>query len=192
MGKSIAAKGAVILVIVIVAMFVWSWISRPIPPIAEVGSYGDPKVMSQMMNKFAEGTYTVLATIPTNKQFSSDSSVKFIIGVKKSSMVEDGKRFFQLCIGEVGEEGCMRAGPTPLRIQGDGSGLMFAFQPVILLDKRGDTDTVGASMQIPAGTVPGIYGYAIYACAKTSADDACIGASDPDYYGMYEFNVTVE
>jgi hypothetical protein len=192
MEKSIATNRVVIIIVVIViaivAVLLWIQMNT-FPPLEDMypPGIGEPQPIIRII-----AGNNVAATIKSNEVFAPSSDVKFTIGVKRSADIEEEKKYFNLCIGSIGEEGCTTPGPKTFETLGDDSGIKFVFSPTLRIDNRGDVKTGDATMQIPSGTELGIYGYAIYACAKTSVYDNCTGANDPDYYGMYAFNVTVE
>jgi hypothetical protein len=191
---SIEVSIGFLIVMIIAALsmiFIMGWMGQLFPTLQDIGDYATANARTQMMNEFGKGATTVLATVPNNKDFAPGSNVKFLIGVKKQASVDESN-YFNLCVATLGSTDCEAETGTPVAAAEDTSGVLFSFQPTIALVKRGDTDTVEAAMQIPAGVAPDTYGFVIYACAKTEIDDKCTGISDANYYGMYDFQITVK
>jgi hypothetical protein len=195
MKGSIEVTIGFLIVMVIAALtmiFVMGWMGQLFPTLQDIGTFATDKAKTQMMEEFGKGAATILATVPDNKEFPPGSNVKFIIGVKKQAGVDESN-YFNLCVAKTGSTGCESdTGGTPVPAADDDSGVLFSFQPTIPLVKRGDTDTVTATMQIGGEVEPDTYGFVIYACAKTTVTDECTGIEDAEYYGMYDFQITVK
>jgi hypothetical protein len=185
----------VMIVAALTMIFIMGWITNMFPVLQDMGTYATESARKQMMDKFAEGTTTVLATIPTNKQFSPGLNVRFSIGVKKSSTVKEGENFFSMCIGKTGEEGCTMGSSVPVAAPDDEDlGIKFQFSPMVRIDNRGDVKTDEAAMQITAGNteLTGLHGYTLYVCKSENSDYECSGLADENYYGDYRFIVEIK
>ncbi|MFH0956258.1 MAG: hypothetical protein V1813_00185 [Candidatus Aenigmatarchaeota archaeon] len=207
----------VMIIAALTMIFIMGWMGQLFPTLQDIGDYATSNARTQMMEEFGKGAATILATVPNNKDFAPGSNVKFLIGVKKQASVDD-KDYFNFCIATLSStDGCEPDTGTLVAAYDsddtnnvDISGIKFSFKPDIKLTNRGESDTVEAEMQIPGTVETDTYGYVIYVCAKEGPPSAsvcgetgaenevhnkpcyCKGDGDPDYYGMYDFQMTVK
>lgn len=179
----------VMVISALVMIFMMSWLSGMFPELTEISKYATAQAEQQMMNEFAKGGDTVLATIPTQQTFAPGSKVRFRLGVRKTAAVDD-KDFFALCIGKMSATSCVPPGDAPVAAANDNSGILFQFPKITKITERGDISLMTGMMEISGTVSAGTYGYRIYACAGVSADGTtCSGLTNS--YGQYDFIVEV-
>lgn len=178
----------IMVVSALVLIFIMGWLSTLFPTLTRIGEYATAQAEQQMMNKFAEGSEEILATIPYKEKFDPGSEVLFKIGVRKMASV-DAFDYFALCVGTMESTVCQTpSGLTPIPI--GMSGIEFKFTPITKITERGETERLAAVMTIPRGTTPGIYGFKIYVCAVNTQSGTCSGLSNS--YGTFDFIVEVK
>ena len=170
----------------LVMIFMMGWLSSMFPELTEISQYATAQAEQQMMNEFAKGGDTVLATIPTQKTFAPGSKVHFKLGVRKTAEV-DVEDYFHLCFGKMAATSCTKPGDSP--VAETVSKIRFQFPAVTKITERGKTSLMSGIMEIPMDVTPGIYGFRIYACASTSPTGTCSGLSAS--YGQYDFIVEI-
>ena len=178
----------IIVVSAIVLIFIMGWLGSLFPKLTQISEYASAQAEQQMMNKFAEGTDVILATIPYKEKFSPGSEVHFKIGIKKNADA-DTNNFFALCVGTM--EGTTCKTPSELNPIAVGtSGIQFKFTPITKIMTRGQTGLLTSVMTIPTEVKPGIYGFKIYVCPAQNERATCSGLASS--YGQYDFIVEIK
>ena len=178
----------IMVVSALVLIFIMSWLGQLFPQLEQITTYATQQAEQEMMNKFAEGTDIILATVPYGEKFQPGSEVHFKLGVKKTTSVDEFE-YFAFCVGTMETVTCTTPDElTPVPI-GD-SGVSFKFAPVAKIIERDDIKRLSAIMTIPKDTDPGIYGFKVYACAVTQPTSKCTGLTSS--YGDFDFLIEVQ
>ena len=175
----------IMVVSALVLIFIMSWLGQLFPQLEQITSYATQQAEQEMMNKFAEGGDTILATLPFKAKFQPGSEVHYKIGIRKTAEVDDDD-YFALCIGRMDRTDCTTpTGENPVPINGDNSKILSKFATVYKITERGKTGRGSAIMVIPSDTAPGIYGFRIYVCSGTTPSLTCSGLANS--YGVYDY-----
>ncbi len=178
----------VMVISALVMIFMMGWLSGLFPQLTEISQYATAQAEQQMMNEFAKGGDTILATIPTQKTFAPGSKVRFKLGVRKTAEV-DTKNFFSLCVGKMSDTYCAAPGDSPQAAANDNSGILFQFPKTTKITERNQISLMSGIMEIPSTVKTGTYGFRIYACAVDNANSPCSGLQNS--YGQYDFIVEI-
>ncbi len=177
----------------LVMIFIMGWMGQIFPSLTRIGDYATSSAENEMMKKFTEGTDIVASTIPTRVTFQKGSQVEFIVGVKKTALIDDDIDFFTICVAVSAElDDCTEPESVAVEAEGDDSGITFLMPPAERVERRGVVGRFSVLMDIPTDTDEGFYSYRIFACAKEDSDDACTGLQDDDLAGESDFIVRVE
>lgn len=195
----------VMVISALVMIFMMGWLSSMFPQLTQISEFATAQAEQQMMNEFAKGSETVLATIPYKAKFSPGSQVHFKVGVKKTAIADDSQ-YFALCIGSMEGTKCVvpsEATPISVCTTDDGScKINFKFPSYTKIETRGDIKLMSGIMELPGGNAdvavpPGVYGFRIYVCQsydKTTPSfrlDSFTCEGLQDSYGQYDFIVQV-
>ncbi|UCD02994.1 MAG: hypothetical protein JSV63_04405 [Candidatus Aenigmatarchaeota archaeon] len=182
----------VMVISALVMIFMFGWLGSIFPQLTEISEYATAQAQEQMMNKFAEGGDTVLATIPTQQTFAPGSLVRFKLGIRKTAAVDDSE-YFTLCVGKMAATNCVTPGDTPSPAPTDQTGIKFQFPGVTKIEERGQISLMSGVMEIPSTVPTGTHGFRIYVCDNPGLSDPptsdCSGLKGS--YGQYDFIVEV-
>ncbi len=181
----------VMVISALVMIFMMGWLSGMFPELTEISEYATAQAEQQMMNEFAKGGDTILATIPTQQTFAPGSKVRFKLGVRKTAEVDD-QQYFSMCVGKMSDVYCKTPGDSPITVNGQTGSttdIMFQFPAVTRIAQRGDISLMSGIMEIPSDVNTGTHGFRIYACAVDTAGAPCQGLSTS--YGQYDFIIEV-
>jgi hypothetical protein len=185
----------VMVISALVMIFMMGWLSGMFPELTEISEYATAQAEQQMMNEFAKGGDTILATIPTQQTFAPGSLVRFKIGVRKTAAVDD-KNIFTMCIGKLTGSTCVSAGDGGTdKITVDPSiPITFEIPRNTQIKDRGDISLMPGVMEISSTTNPGLYSFRIYVCAEdaSASIDALRCSGLTESYGQYGFIVEVK
>ena len=178
----------IMVVSALVLIFIMGWLGQLFPQLQQITRYATQQAEQEMMNKFAEGTDVLLATVPYRESFQPGSEVHFKIGAKKTASVDDYS-YFTLCVGEMERTTCKTPSElTPIIV--GGSGITFKFSPTTKINNRGDIKLLSAIMTVPKETKSGIYGFKVYVCPARTETETCNGLRGS--YGQFDFIVEVK
>jgi hypothetical protein len=178
----------VMVISALVMIFMMGWLSSMFPELTEISEYATAQAEQQMMNEFAKGGDTILATIPTQQTFAPGSKIRFKVGVRKTASVDE-KEIFTLCVGKMSGTTCTTPGDNPVSISGDTSGVKFQFPATTKIVERNQIALMSGVMEIGPDVVSGLYGFRIYVCAEDNIGNKCGGLSES--YGQYDFIIEV-
>jgi len=182
----------VMVISALVMIFMIGWLSNLFPQLTEISKYATAQAQQQMMNEFAKGGETVLATIPTQQTFAPGTLVPFKIGIRKTASVDDD-HFFTVCIGKNTGTTCNSPTSSSDLIQPDSSvNIQFILPGPQKIDERGQIALSEGRMQIGTDVPAGLYGFRIYACAhqQLTTGVSCTGLANS--YGTYDFIIEVK
>ena len=184
----------VMVISALVMIFMMGWLSNLFPQLTQISKYATAQAQQQMMNEFAKGGESVLATIPTQQSFAPGSLVPFKIGIRKTAAVDDMKAF-SVCMGNYESITCTATPTDSGLVQPyNGKAIGFVLPPPQIINNRGEIALSDGKMQIDSTVTAGLYGFRIYVCAYPGVQTnmQCQGLSDPHYYGKYDFIIEVK
>jgi len=188
----------VMVISALVMIFMMGWLGNMFPQLTKITEYATQQAEDQMMNEFAEGSDTILATIPSQDTFAPEQLVPFKIGVRKTGEVDDSD-IFTICIGKLTGSSCKMSGEdqgNELAYVSKDIDIGFYIPRTVRITERNDIRLSDARMQI--GEVKaGLYGFRLYVCPHDTDDDStpiddlqCTGLEDS--YGTYTFIVKID
>ncbi len=186
----------IMVVSALVLIFIMGWLGQIFPTLTRIGDYATTSAENEMMKKFSEGSDAVATTIPTKVDFSPGTEIEFIVGIKKTTGMDE-YNYFALCIATGQSDRCTSPSISAtdstsksVAASGDNSGIMFLFAPNKKIETRGSVGRVTILMQIPHDTAAGFYNYRFFGCGVSSPRGTCTRVEDS--FGDTDFIVRIK